>query len=82
MKKVSIFGAGLSSSSLIKYLLQHANEMNIEVCVIDNNAELIQKKIEGFPHARSAVINALDPEERKSFIEEAALSLCYPLVFT
>ncbi|MFT7345285.1 MAG: saccharopine dehydrogenase-like NADP-dependent oxidoreductase [Lentimonas sp.] len=73
MKKVSIFGAGLSSSSLIKYLLSHAEQMDIEVTVLDFNADLINKKIKGFPHAKSAVIDALNPIERLPFIRDAHL---------
>lgn len=44
MKNILVLGAGLSSSSLIRYLLDHAAEYNWQVRIVDQNFETIKKK--------------------------------------
>jgi hypothetical protein len=44
MKKILIFGAGRSSSSLIKYLLDSANKEDWFVTVLDSDLKLAQEK--------------------------------------
>ena len=45
MKKILVLGAGLSSSYLIKYLLQNASKEKWEVIVADTQLRLAQDKI-------------------------------------
>jgi len=73
MKTILILGAGLSSSSLIRYLLQEAPKQNWQLNIVDQNKEIIEQKINGSPHASAIVLNALDPLERKPLIEKSDL---------
>ena len=45
MKKIVIFGAGRSSTSLIEYLLSIAKEQNLLITLLDYNEELAKSKI-------------------------------------
>ena len=71
MKNILILGAGLSSSSLIRYLLQNAEKEQWHLKIVDQNKEAIEKKIDGSKYATAMVFNALDPIERKPEIEKA-----------
>ncbi|MBX3042640.1 MAG: saccharopine dehydrogenase NADP-binding domain-containing protein [Candidatus Kapabacteria bacterium] len=51
MKKILILGAGLSSSSLIKYLLDTSDEFNLKITVTALDIKDAQKKIGGHPNA-------------------------------
>ncbi|MES2588518.1 MAG: saccharopine dehydrogenase C-terminal domain-containing protein [Bacteroidota bacterium] len=73
MKTILILGAGLSSSSLIRYFLNHAATYNWQVRIVDQNKDLILQKINGNPHGIALSFNALDPEERKTEIQQADL---------
>jgi saccharopine dehydrogenase-like NADP-dependent oxidoreductase len=73
MKNILLLGAGLSSSSIIRYLLEHAADMNLELVVVDQNKELILSKTKNHPRSKAITINALDANERKPFIEAADL---------
>lgn len=71
MKNILILGAGLSCSSLIRYLLQNAEKEQWFVSIVDQDKAAIESKINGSKHAEALVFNALDPEERKPEIEKA-----------
>ena len=73
MKTILLLGAGLSSSSLIRYFLQHAEKFNWQLRVCDQNISLVKQKLNG--HARGVALsfNALSPEERKEEITQADL---------
>jgi saccharopine dehydrogenase-like NADP-dependent oxidoreductase len=73
MKQVLILGAGLSSSSLIRYLLQHASEENWHLTVVDQSLDLIQSKIGQHAHATAKTFDALNPEQRRPEIAKADL---------
>ena len=73
MKKILLLGAGLSSSSLIRYLLQNAEKEKWYLKVVDQDKAAIERKLGGSIHAEALVINALDPLERRPEIEEADL---------
>lgn len=45
MKRILVIGAGLSSSYLIRYLIENAASSNWHVCVADSNARLALSKI-------------------------------------
>lgn len=53
MKNIFIIGAGRSSSSLIKYMLDHADEMDWNITVGDISRELAESKIKGHPRAKA-----------------------------
>lgn len=73
MKNILILGAGLSSSSLIRYLLENAEENKWHLRIVDQEKEAIEKKINGSSHAEALVFNALKTEERRPEIEWADL---------
>lgn len=73
MKTILILGAGLSSSSLIRYLLQEAPKNKWQLNIVDQNLETIERKINGSAHGKAIVKNALDPQERQLLIKEADL---------
>lgn len=71
MKTILILGAGLSASSLIRYLLQRSHEFNWQVRVVDRNLEMLKRKLNGHPNGTALTFNALDSEERKVEIQKA-----------
>ncbi len=73
MKSILILGAGLSASSLIRYLLQHAESGGWHVYVVDRDQELVKRKIGDHPFGTALSFNALDPEERRPELEKADL---------
>jgi len=73
MKTILVLGAGLSASSLIRYLLAHAQKENWHVKIVDQNLTLVQKKINGHPNAEALSFNALDSKDRKPAIAHADL---------
>jgi saccharopine dehydrogenase-like NADP-dependent oxidoreductase len=70
MKRILVIGAGRSSSSLIRYLLENAQSEDWHVTVTDQDLELCKKKVGG--HERGTVLgfNALNPEERRPVLKE------------
>ena len=73
MKTILVIGAGLSSSSLIRYLLQNSTSKNWQVRVVDQDIELVKRKIKGFVNGTALAFNALNPVERRPEIEKADL---------
>ncbi len=73
MKTILILGAGMSASSLIRYLLAHSEAENWHVKIVDQNIDLVKKKIDGHPNAEALSFNALDSKERKPAIAHADL---------
>ena len=73
MKTILILGAGLSASSLIRYLLARAEAENWYLKIVDQNIDLVKKKINGHPNAEAISFNALDSKERKPAIAHADL---------
>lgn len=70
MKKILVTGAGLSSSYLIKYLLEHAAAEQWNITVADVNKETAEHKINGHPQAVAISLNVNDGFE----LEEAVSS--------
>jgi saccharopine dehydrogenase-like NADP-dependent oxidoreductase len=73
MKTILVIGAGLSSSSLIRYLLDHSESNNWQIRVVDQNLELVKKKINGHKNGIALSFNALDQTDRKTEIQSADL---------
>ncbi len=64
MKNILVIGAGRSSSSLIKYLLDHAEAEGWKVSVGDMNLDLAKSKVNGSAHGEAFELNALDEVQR------------------
>jgi saccharopine dehydrogenase-like NADP-dependent oxidoreductase len=73
MNKILILGAGLSSSSLIRYFLINCEKYNWQIRIVDRNFDLVKTKIKGNRRGVALNFNVLDPEERKEEIENADL---------
>ena len=71
MKKILIFGAGRSSSSLIKYLLDSANKENWFITVLDSDLKSAQEKVGKHPNAECFAIDASNQEIRLKYIKDA-----------
>ncbi|CAG5079540.1 saccharopine dehydrogenase family protein [Parvicella tangerina] len=64
MKHILVIGAGRSSSSMIKYLLDNAEKEDWHVRVGDMNLRLAQDKVNDHPRGEAFEFNALNAEER------------------
>lgn len=73
MQTILILGAGLSSSSLIRYFLDNSVSHNWQVRVVDQDPELARQKINNHAHGVALSFNALNPDERRPEIEKADL---------
>jgi saccharopine dehydrogenase-like NADP-dependent oxidoreductase len=73
MNKILLFGAGKSSSYLIKYLLHHCAEMNSILQIVDQNTSHVQAKYPNNPHLQLLNCDVHAQTERQSLISEANL---------
>ena len=73
MKKILVLGAGLSASSLIRYLLENSTKYNWEIRIVDRDIELVTKKINGHSNGVALSFDALNPNERMVEIKAADL---------
>jgi saccharopine dehydrogenase-like NADP-dependent oxidoreductase len=62
MKKILILGAGLSTISLIDYLLKNAEENQWEVTVADLDVEVAKRKVNGSTFGKHIAFNIEDDE--------------------
>ncbi len=73
MKKILVLGAGLSSSSLIKYLLDSSIEAGWEITLGDIELELAQKKIADHPNGRAIAFDGGNEELCSEVVRKADL---------
>ena len=73
MKRILLLGAGLSASTLIKYLLEQAKENNWQLRVVDRSLDLVKGKLAGHPNGVALSFNALDQTERWEELKQADL---------
>ncbi len=80
MKNITIFGAGLSATALIQYLLSKASIYGWTVTVVDRNMDLLKSKTQNHPHARPLVLDITDSASLRSTLEsqDIAISLLPP----
>lgn len=71
MKKILILGAGLSSSSLIKYLLDHSAEYDWKIKVGDVSLELATKKIANHKNGEALKFDVFNEQQRIEEIQNA-----------
>jgi len=71
MKKILLIGAGLSSSTLIKYLLDNAEQNQWELIVADQSEELARKKIGSSKFGIAIAFNAYDTALRNELISKS-----------
>ncbi len=63
MKKILILGAGLSSSSLIKYLLDHSSQYNWKVRIGQRTIEVAKRKIGNHPNGEAVAFNVFNEQQ-------------------
>jgi saccharopine dehydrogenase-like NADP-dependent oxidoreductase len=73
MQTILILGAGLSSSSLIRYLLERSEEFNWHLRVVDVDLKMVERKLNGHKNATALNFDALDSKQRLPEIEKADL---------
>ncbi|MFY9241916.1 MAG: saccharopine dehydrogenase C-terminal domain-containing protein [Polaribacter sp.] len=71
MKNILIIGAGKSSSSLIKYLLDKSNSENIFLTIGDISKENSSKLILNHKNAKAIVLDVFNKTERETAIEKS-----------
>lgn len=71
MRKIILFGAGKSASSLIKYLLDKSEMENLHLIIADLNVALAEKKINNHKNGSAISIDILDEKERRLQIENS-----------
>ncbi|MFT6280294.1 MAG: saccharopine dehydrogenase-like NADP-dependent oxidoreductase [Salibacteraceae bacterium] len=73
MKNILVLGAGLSSSSLIRYLLENSVENDWRVSIVDQDIEMVRSKIDGHVNGEALSFNATDRSQRLPEMEKADL---------
>lgn len=73
MRKILIIGAGRSSSSLVKYLLDKAIEENLEVTVADVSKEAAEERIGSHPNGKALVLDIFNETARKKAIQNTTI---------
>lgn len=71
MQKILILGAGLSASSLIKYLLDHSTEYDWKIKIGDLSEETAKKKINGHPNGEAFIFDVKNQEQCYAEVEQA-----------
>ncbi len=71
MKKILILGAGLSSSSLIKYLLDNSGKYDWKIRVGDMSLEVANKKIDNHENGEAFEFNVFNEQQRIEEIQNA-----------
>ncbi|MCF6170291.1 MAG: saccharopine dehydrogenase NADP-binding domain-containing protein [Bacteroidales bacterium] len=71
MKNILILGAGLSTNSLINYLLDHASEYGWHITVGDINEKAARRKVNGHPNGAAVIFDINDDMESWRTIAKA-----------
>jgi len=71
MKNILILGAGLSTNSLINYLLENATKYNWQITVGDIDEKTARRKVNGHPNGSAVVFDINDDMESWRTIAEA-----------
>jgi len=71
MKNILIIGAGKSSSSLIKYLLEKSDEENLKIIIADISIENALELIDNHKNASTVIFDVFNENQRKQEIEKS-----------
>ena len=71
MRNILVIGSGKSSSYLIKYLLDKADDENLHITIGDKKIENAQKLIKGHDRANAIVLDVFEAKSRQAAIENA-----------
>jgi saccharopine dehydrogenase-like NADP-dependent oxidoreductase len=73
MKKILVIGAGLSASTLIKYLLDNSTQFDWKITIGDLDPDLAMRKVDGHPNGLSIQFDAFDKNQCWEEISKADL---------
>jgi saccharopine dehydrogenase-like NADP-dependent oxidoreductase len=73
MKNILVIGAGLSASTLIKYLLDHSDKYQWHITLGDKDCETALKKIDGHPNGEAIFFDVFNKEQCWDEISKADL---------
>lgn len=73
MKRILLFGAGKSATTLIQFIADYCQKKNHEFIVCDNDLLLAESKIKGFKTSRALSLDVNNDNERQSAISSADL---------
>ena len=73
MKKILVIGAGLSASTLIKYLLDNSTQFDWKITIGDLDPDLAMRKVDGHPNGSSILFDAFDKNQCWEEISKADL---------
>ncbi|WP_430927882.1 saccharopine dehydrogenase family protein [Polaribacter marinivivus] len=71
MKNILIIGAGKSSSSLIKYLLEKSDEENLKIIIADISIENALELMDNHKNASAIIFDVFNENQRKQEIEKS-----------
>ena len=71
MKKILVFGAGLSASSLIKYLLDNSTKYDWKVKIGDISEKIAKSKVDGHPNGEGFAFDVNNAEQLDKLVQEA-----------
>lgn len=71
MKRILILGAGLSSSSLIKYLLDHSEQYDWKVAIGDMSVDIAREKAANHPNGEGFSFDVFNDKQRETEIEKS-----------
>ena len=71
MRNILVIGAGRSSSSLIKYLLDKSSEEKLHIIVADKEKNVAEDKVDNHKNASAISLNIFDENDRKNAVKNA-----------
>jgi len=73
VKKILVIGAGRSSASLIRYLLNNAQENQWLIRVVDRDLKMAEQKVKHHSNGEAVLFDAEDAEGRRALINDSDL---------
>lgn len=73
MNQLLLIGAGRSSSALVDYLKEHADDLNLYIKVADFSLDLAKEKVQGFERASAVKFDVNDSAQLNLEVETADL---------
>lgn len=71
MRRVLIVGAGKSSPSLIRYLLEKSNKEQLHLTIADKEVRLASKLVEGHKNTEIVRLDIIDTSQRKKLVSQS-----------
>jgi saccharopine dehydrogenase-like NADP-dependent oxidoreductase len=73
VKQILVIGAGRSSSSLLRYLLNASEEKNWKIKLADRDPKVAERKLNGHPNGEALAFDANEVEHRRELIASSDL---------